>query len=526
MENDQEFVTYLVPELRKLWEESSRDPDNYEKWEALVNTAESQEGGLNRNSSPQAITAFRGVYDRFLAKFPLFFGYWKKYADSEFSIAGTEAAELVYERGVASIPYSVDLWVHYCGFKCETTHEPELIRELFERGANTVGIDFMAHPFWDKYIEFEERSESHDQIFAILTRLIEIPLHQYAKYYDRFQRLSQQRAVKNTLPSDTYAQFKAEYEMANGTGPSDTQMEAALRPRAEAVHSEKFRKTQNEVNKRWSFEQHIKRPYFHVTEVEDEQLDLWRRYLDFEESEGHPDRITFLYERCLVALAYYDDLWLRYARWMQGRSNKMEEVRHIYMRAACFYAPIARPQVRLQWALFEEREGRSQIAADIYAAILLQVPDMADAITGQANLQRRLHGIDAAAQVYQAHVTSPTTSLSTQAVLIAAWAKLLWLNKNSPSEARSLFSQHQARFWDSKVFCQARLEFEMGIQGVAEEEQRAEIKKTLEEIRKKGLLPPEVSRELCALYMDWLVERGTKDVAGEWLTLDREVNAA
>jgi pre-mRNA-processing factor 39 len=37
----------------------------------------------------------RSVYNRFLTKFPLFFGYWKKYADLEFSIAGTEAAEMV-----------------------------------------------------------------------------------------------------------------------------------------------------------------------------------------------------------------------------------------------------------------------------------------------------------------------------------------------------------------------------------------------------------------------------------------------
>jgi pre-mRNA-processing factor 39 len=38
----------------------------------------------------------RAVYDRFLAKFPLLFGYWKKYADLEFSITGTEAAEMVW----------------------------------------------------------------------------------------------------------------------------------------------------------------------------------------------------------------------------------------------------------------------------------------------------------------------------------------------------------------------------------------------------------------------------------------------
>ena len=60
-----------------------------------MRAAESLEGGLNRNSSPQSISATRDIYDRFLAKFPLLFGYWKKYADLEFSIAGTEAAELV-----------------------------------------------------------------------------------------------------------------------------------------------------------------------------------------------------------------------------------------------------------------------------------------------------------------------------------------------------------------------------------------------------------------------------------------------
>lgn len=69
--------------------------DNFESWEKLVRAAESLEGGLNRNSSPQAIATIRDAYDRFLAKFPLLFGYWKKYADLEFSIAGTEAAEMV-----------------------------------------------------------------------------------------------------------------------------------------------------------------------------------------------------------------------------------------------------------------------------------------------------------------------------------------------------------------------------------------------------------------------------------------------
>jgi pre-mRNA-processing factor 39 len=71
------------------------DSDNFEIWEKLVRAGESLEGGINRNSSSQAITAVRSIYDRLLGKFPLFFGYWKKYADLEFSIAGTEAADMV-----------------------------------------------------------------------------------------------------------------------------------------------------------------------------------------------------------------------------------------------------------------------------------------------------------------------------------------------------------------------------------------------------------------------------------------------
>lgn len=116
-------------ELGKFNAEVLEDPDSFENWEKLVQAAERLEGGLNRNSSPQSISAARDIYDRFLAKFPLFFGYWKKYADLEFAIAGTEAAELVYERGAASVTNSVDLWAQYCAFKVETSHDSDIIRE-------------------------------------------------------------------------------------------------------------------------------------------------------------------------------------------------------------------------------------------------------------------------------------------------------------------------------------------------------------------------------------------------------------
>ena len=72
-----------------------KSEDEFEKWEALVLRAIELEGGVTRNSSPASIDLVRKLFDCFLAKFPLFFGYWKKYADFEFSIGGTETAEMV-----------------------------------------------------------------------------------------------------------------------------------------------------------------------------------------------------------------------------------------------------------------------------------------------------------------------------------------------------------------------------------------------------------------------------------------------
>lgn len=93
------------------------DPDNFETWEKLVRAAEALEGGINRNSNPQAITTVRHAYDRFLAKFPLLFGYWKKYADMEFSVTGTEAAEMV--RTPPAAPHNSGyLLLHLLGIMC------------------------------------------------------------------------------------------------------------------------------------------------------------------------------------------------------------------------------------------------------------------------------------------------------------------------------------------------------------------------------------------------------------------------
>ncbi|KAK8021015.1 hypothetical protein PG990_006153 [Apiospora arundinis] len=516
-------------EIKKLGAEVDADTDNFESWEKLIRACEAQEGGLNRNSSPQALATLRDAYDRFLLKFPLLFGYWKKYADLEFNISGPESAEMIYERGCASITNCVDLWASYCSFKMETTHTPHLVRELFERAATAVGLDFLAHPFWDKYIEYEERQEAQDKIFAILQRVIHIPMHQYARYFERFRQLAHSRPLIELVSGDDLARFRAEVEAdpAAFGGPPRTELELErdIRARVDSMYYETFQRTQEETTKRWTYESEIKRPYFHVTELENSQMANWRKYLDFEESEGDVARTTFLYERCVVTCALYDEFWFRYAQWMASHPGKEEEVRHIYMRAATLFVPISRPGIRLQFAYFEESCGRIDVARDIHEAVLMQLPDCVEAIISWANLQRRQSGLEAAIEVYKAQIDAPHVDIFTKAVLVTQWANLLWKVKGSVDEARTVFVKNVQWYADSRYFWQKWLEFELEqpTSSEKEDEHAERLKQLFEELRAPSRISPGAKQGLYLTYLTYLQERGGKDAMKLFLTINREV---
>jgi pre-mRNA-processing factor 39 len=399
---------------------------------------------------------------------------------------------------------------------------------LFERAASHIGLDFLSHPFWDKYLEYETRQEAQDNIFAILKRVIHIPMHQYARYFERFRQLAHARPLEELISPDVLARYRAEVEaeaVQFGLVKPELEIERDIRTKIDASFYTIFQRTQTETNKRWTYEAEIKRPYFHVTELEHHQLVNWRKYLDFEEAEGNYQRIVCLYERCLVTCALYDEFWFRYARWVGAQDNKDEEVRNIYLRATTLFVPISRPGIRLQYAYFEEMCGRIDVARDIHAAVLMNLPDCVEAIVSWANLQRRQSGLEAAIEVYKAQIDSPTVDIFTKAVLVTEWAFLLWKVKGSVDEARAAYEKNATWYADSRHFWQKWLEFELEQPTNAElEAQHAErVKAVFAEMRTKSRLSPAVKQGLGQVYMNYLQQRGGKDAMKEFLLIDREL---
>jgi pre-mRNA-processing factor 39 len=368
-----------------------------------------------------------------------------------------------------------------------------------------------------------------DRIFTILGRITHIPMHQYARYFEKYRQLAQSRPLTDLVPANILAQIRMDLEnegLGYNSGRPDAEVERDLRTRIDNYHLEIFHRTQAETTKRWTYESEIKRPYFHVTELDEAQLTNWRKYLDFEEAEGDYIRTQFLYERCLVACAQYDEFWLRYARWMLAQPGKEEEVRNVYQRASCFFVPIALPQARLQYAFFEEMSGRVDVAKDIHEAILAAMPGHVETIVSLANMSRRHGGLEAAIEVYKAHIDSQTCDISAKAALVAEWARLLWKTKGSPSDARQVFQKNQHWYLESMPFWSSYLKFELDqpTSGETEATHYQQIKRVAEDIRMKSKLPQASVQELLTMYMAYLLERGTKDAAREYMTMDREIN--
>lgn len=311
-----------------------------------------------------------------------------------------------------------------------------------------------------------------------------------------------------------------------GASPHD--FDLLLRANIEQYHLGLNRRTQEETTKRWKYESEIKRPYFNVVELEEAELANWHKYLDFEESLGNTERTKFLYERCLAITAQYDDFWQRYANYTFAQGDKTQDCRYIYARAACLFTPIARTELRFQWALFEESCGEVSTAHDILEAMLMTTPDSLDVILALVSLAQRQEGHETAIRVCDDYMASSECSASTKGALIAVAAKLAWQVDGDAEQGRAIFRMHQSGNLDNYTFWSGYLDYELDqpTNVADQDEQTARIKAVHDSMRQITGMDPVHVRGLSQRYLDSLASRGGKTAAKEYMELNAAVNGS
>ncbi|SCU97100.1 LADA_0H04434g1_1 [Lachancea dasiensis] len=265
--------------------------DNIVSLDSLVKSTEQL---VLKYSSPNEVIkkSIQKVFENVLTRYPLFFGYWKRFTAVQYQLNGLESSIEVLSRAVDAFPHSLDLWCAYLNvLMANNADRVDQIRINFEIARDFVGFQFLSHPFWDKYIEFETAQGQIDKLAAIYQAISRIPLHQYSKYYTAYKEFAQSNSSKLQIDDDIDQVFSI---------------------------------TQQLVNSVWKFESQISQSYFNLGPLAQKELDNWDQYLNFAiDSELVSNQLTkCIFQRCLIPCRYYEHFWVRFCSWMERNDEK------------------------------------------------------------------------------------------------------------------------------------------------------------------------------------------------------------
>lgn len=406
-------------EIQSRWSALTKelvgDPDNFAKWELLVQVAEgriiedvSQPSAsapppptISKLSPPQHLEILRASYEAFLAHFPLCTQYWIQYAQWEYKLGHTSKALQVYEKpdtgALAQLTYDLDLWLAYLRFKLILLmkEDPLDLLRVFERARQCIGCHFHAHEFYALYLDFLQQhsdiDRSMERKFYVLMRLVlEVPLFHYATMFQRFWRLIDSAATNER----TLSLLVPERER-NHFPVGSPKTVAKLKK----IFTNIYVATQYKVYQLYQFERDLLRQYFHVTYVLQQQLETWLAYLDFLELNNHqypPQLVRLVYERCVVATALYEQFWSRYADYCivgAGAGADVEAAKQVLARGIAA-TPMTNYKLKLKLVDLEIYQGHLVKARDIVLANLRISPDFVPFIVKLIGIERALNHSD------------------------------------------------------------------------------------------------------------------------------------
>jgi len=351
----------------------------------------------------------------------------------------------VFEDGLRGIPLSIDLWVHYINTMTSVLElDPDKeakIRMLYDRAIIAAGTDFRSDKLWEMYINWEKENKNIKRVTQLFDRIITIPTQLYSHHFENYTLHIREHHPKELLSLDEFLKMRKEV-VSSHTKPGDDDddadnaappgmddappgMEAekppgaddaiqiedsevpALREKIIEVKTAIHKQNEQEVSKRWAFEEAIRRPYFHVKPLEKIQLRNWKDYLDFEIENGSHERAVVLFERCMIACALYEEFWMKYASYMEAHST--EGVRIVYQRACTIHLP-KKPSIHLAWSAFEEQQGNINGALEILTQLEESVPGLVMVSLRCIGLQRRRGDLNAVMALYSKYAESATST--------------------------------------------------------------------------------------------------------------------
>jgi pre-mRNA-processing factor 39 len=454
---------------------------------------------------------------------------------------------------------------------------------LFEEAADKVGQSYLSGPFWEKWIEFESQNNNPEQLFNVYQRASNVPTASWQKFYNLMRHMASSLPVVSLVSSDLLEKFRASAEHRgvlpthSGVATDPSEVDRSIRAQIDNHWQDTHQTVNTEARARYEFESKFRQPYFLPDDLDEHELRNWKAYLNWSETHCEYEQTRDLYERCLVITSRYEEFWLAYARWMKGcgkieANRAAENTRLIYNKAACWYVPGGKTELRYQWAIFEESEGYVALAEQILRDILDVMPNHIETIVRLVGIALRHHSWRAGYDIFMEFATSPTCPKADAAILLGHAALLLSKMNGSTNQAvadkhnsnhasvakahnetqntgylqqtisdnivkaRTLFEDKLESFSDIPQFWRAYLEFEMDVARTVEvqvafdpendinKNQKRRVVQLLQHLCHKAALSHNLVKELTKTPLEWLMHHGNKDTAKDILDLDTVIN--
>ncbi|KAK5864714.1 hypothetical protein PBY51_015933 [Eleginops maclovinus] len=483
----------IPADFDRLWKAAHDNPQDFTSWTDLLQYCEQE----------SHITASRRALEAFLSRYPLCYGYWKKYADLERRAGYNNKAEEVCIQGLQVIPLSVDLWIHYINLLLGTLdmnlpESPERIRSVFEEGVRAAGLDFHSDRLWDLYVEWEKEQGNMKNAATVLDRVLRVPTQLYNTHYDKFKEHLNGHEPKDLLSPEEYEELRAfcrqsqkaeraeqaqeeeeerppgEEEPATPEGTDSEELMQKIREQVLIRRDKVYQDNEGEVRKRWHFEDAIKRPYFHVKPLDRLQLRAWHTYLDWEIAQLNPDtkdpqqdpdqadtegsEVTAKpQEETQDAAVSRDDYKVRilfercliacalyeefWIRYNQYLETQSVDEARAVLKRACEVHLAYKPNIHMQWATFEERHGDLNQARRVLEALEKMLPGLAVVRLRRAALERRAGQLDQSEALLQEAVEESKEKPTLHAFYSIKLARLLLKLGRNPSRARRVLQE-------------------------------------------------------------------------------------
>ncbi|OWB78830.1 hypothetical protein B5S32_g3034 [[Candida] boidinii] len=379
-------VLYRFP----VWERShqilSEDDTNLPEWDKLISYIEELVSNNSNIFDLKLKNLLHKEFNKLLTRFPLLVDYWKKYVAIEYTLNGLDASLKILETSLNSFPNSLELWLDYMSIiTSNNTHDSESIRVLYKDAINKTGRQFLSHPIWDSYLDWElkESGENSNEYINIILKVIKIPLHQYAKYFQIFYKLKDNFTIEDLISKDQLIDLRNE---DSNELKSDSELINIYFDRI-------FTKIENGTNTRWEFESKLNKQHFDLNLVPYDEIINWENYLNFEEKEfakesennniSNIEQVKSLYERSLIPLAINENLWIKYVNWLIKiyKSNNIENqiitkdyIKSIFKRGCDSFIPIDQNKLRYKFGKFCEICKDYEESDSIYYNIIKRFP--------------------------------------------------------------------------------------------------------------------------------------------------------